>query len=72
MNRRGRSLGRREQWSTTCKKEALIEDNCLNKEEGNIWIGRDGGFSIIATLLGDIHGESETSEIVIIMYSMKA
>ena len=41
--------------------EVLLEGEGCNKQGGSVWIGRGGGFSAVATPLGDVPGGSEAS-----------
>ncbi len=40
----------------------IVEAMCLNKKEGNVWMGRGGGFSASAIPLGDAPRGSEMAE----------
>ena len=45
-------------------KELLIEGEGFNKQRGNVWIRRSGGFSVVAIPLGDVSGENKFSETI--------
>ena len=42
-------------------KELLVEGEGLNKQRGNVWIGRGGGSSALAISLCDVPGGNEAS-----------
>ena len=44
-------------------REVLPEGEGWIKQGGSVWTGRGGGFSAVATLLGDVPGGSEASEL---------
>ncbi len=44
-------------------KEVPLQEEGLNKQGGSVWIGRAGGFSVIATPLRDVPAGSEASEL---------
>lgn len=51
-NSRGRPLARSKErigWRSIWEREVLEEGVCFDKQEGNIGIGRDGGFPAVAT-----------------------
>ena len=46
-------------------KEVLLERKGMDKQRGRVWLGRGGGFSIMATPLSDIPGVSEVSNTIV-------
>ncbi len=64
-NRRGRPLGRWEDWVKEYVSERGVRGNGVKWAGGSVWIGRGGGPSAAATPLGETSRGSEVLELLI-------